>query len=115
MTIWGSHYLRPDQMPAPHRQEALLRITPAIVLDLLLNLNRDRRITIDGVPPDSTVVLAGYEVDMDSFVLRLHSEEFEPVAEGAAFPFLNPMFTDHGPWNPEADHDEHEGRQAPAG
>jgi hypothetical protein len=93
VSIYGGHFLRPDQEPMPGRREALLCVSPEIVLALLLNLNRDRRVTVAGVPTDAKVVSAGYEIQMDCFVLRLESEEFEPIPEGGVSPFLNEITT----------------------
>lgn len=98
MSIWGSHYLRADGEPLPGRRQALLRISPEVVLGLLFNLNReDHRVTISGLPVDARVIMSGYDLQMDTFVLRLESEEFEPVPDGAMFPYLNPSLTEHFP------------------
>ena len=96
-SIVGREFLREGQQATPVHRRAILCVAPEVVLDLILNLNRDRRITIAGIPEDAVLVSAGYDFAMASFVLRLESETFDPVSEGEEAPFLYPILTDHGP------------------
>ena len=79
------------------RREALLRVSPQVFVDFLLSLNDEKqdKVTIDGLPPDSRVTAVHYDISHDEILIRLHSETFEPVSEGAHFPYINPVVTRH--------------------
>lgn len=79
------------------RRVALLQISPEVVLGLLHNVNRDRRITSSGLPADAEVVRCDYDFQCRCIVLTLESQEFEEVSPGVCAPYLQVIFTDHGP------------------
>jgi|SRR5215472_7216077 len=81
----------------PKKPHALLRISPDLVLSMLQTMGQ-RKITVAGLPDDARVVSVHYGPFDRTILLTLSSETFEPVPDGAHLPYLNPMLTDHGPW-----------------
>lgn len=83
------HIALPPPPPDEYRHQAVLYVTPDALL-LLLQGTRPVRFT-SHLPPDATLATAGFDLQVNAFVLIVEHPSFPPAPYGTVLPILPPV------------------------
>lgn len=79
-------------MKAKTSRVKIFRVTPETILGLLtVGSVHHFKVVENGLPADARLIGSGYDHHTNSFYFHVVSEAFDPVAEGALIPALDPV------------------------
>lgn len=81
-------YTDPHKTPTD-RRIALLVVAPEMILSILLDIKKGRKLHVFGLADDVECLGANWDFSRQAFILTLESKEFSPVRHGAYAPFVD--------------------------